>query len=229
MKKKIVIVLALLLTFLSSTSGMSVKASEDNPAFLITDEYIIIEHVKYKMMDNKINYNGLVYELNEDDLLVAYDADGTPNIISLPVEKFKITDEERIKELNKMVGISSDGTRDLPSYTVNPPYTKKLGSTQWSETSPYVNVNVPGQTYYRVLSLKITGLAWNASKKFDVHGIYGDISGNWYDLTKFRNYDFGLNNTIKWQNFSSTRYAALVFGNLAGETGYTYTINRSSI
>lgn len=229
MKKKLVIVLTLVLTMLGANNGMVVRASEDDPAFLITDEYVIIEHVRYAIDNKKVNYNELEYEQIDKNLFVAYDAEGIPNAFSLPLEENRIKDKERIRELDNLVGISSDGTRALPSSTVNPPYTRTLSSTQWSVTTPAVNVNVPGGNFYRVLSLKITGLAWNASKVFSVHGIYGDISGNWYDLPKFLNHSFATNNTVKWQNFTSTRYAILTFGNLAGETGYTYTVNRSAI
>ena len=229
MKKKLVIVLTLVLTMLCSNNGMVVRASEDDPAFLITDEYVIIEHVRYAIDNKKISYNGLEYEQIDENLFVTYDTEGTLNAFSLPLEENRIKDKERIRELDNLVGISSDGTRALPSSTVNPPYTRTLSSSQWSVTTPAVNVNVPGGKFYRVLSLKITGLAWNASKVFSVHGIYGDISGNWYDLPKFLNHSFATNNTVKWQNFTSTRYAILTFGNLAGETGYTYTVNRSAI
>ncbi|MEF9962021.1 MAG: hypothetical protein RR945_03215 [Erysipelotrichaceae bacterium] len=228
MKKRLVMILTLTFAIFVMSNASGIKAMENNPAFFVADEYVIIEHSKYDLVNNKIIYNGLEYELIDSGVFEAYDDEGILNILSLPIEDNRITDKERIKELNEQVGISSDGNRSLPSSTVNAPYTRTLPNNQWSVTTPAVNINIPGQTYYRVLSLKVTGLAWNASKKFSVHGIWGDIAGDWYDLPKFLNHDFGLNNTVKWQNFSTTRYAILTFGSLAGETGYTYTINKST-
>lgn len=223
MKNKLIVILSIMIAILSTSN--CTKAMED-VSFLITDDYVIIEHVKYAIIDNKFNYNGLEYEKVEDNLYVAYDEKGIPNIISLPTEEYRITDEKVIEELNNSVGITDEVTRLIPSSTVNLPYTKT--SDSWLVTTPAVNVNVPGGNFYRVLSLKITGLAWNASKIFDVHGIYGDVLGNWYDLPTFKNHNFGTSNTVKWLNYSSTRYAKLIFGNLANENGFTYTVNRST-
>lgn len=216
------------INILCINSGLAVKALENDPAFLNTDEYLIIEHKKYELIDNKIHYNGLEYELIDENLLVAYDLEGIANILSLPLEKYRIKDKEKMNELNNSVASSDDRQKAIPSSTVNLPYTKKLADNVSSVISPTVNVNVPGSTFYRVLSLKITGLVWNAPKNFDVRGIHGDVAENWYDLPIFRNHNFGTNNTVKWQNFTSTRCVTLIFCNLAGETGYTYTINRST-
>lgn len=229
MKKKLIISVSLLFTILLNAFPVSVKAFQYEPEFLITNEYVIIEYEKYDLVDNKINYNNRVYELIDDNFFVSYDCDGTKNILTLPLENNKIKDKTRIKQLNDLVGINPNSQRAIPSTTVNPPYTKTLANDQWIETSPAVNVNMPGKPFYKVLSLKITGLAWNASKIFDVYGIYGDSAGNWYDLPSLKNHNFGSNNIVKWNNFSSTRYAILTFGNISGETGYTYTINRSTI
>lgn len=70
--------------------GCIVNATEQNPAFEITNDYIIIEHVKYVFKDNKINYNNLEYELIDDNLLVAYDSEGIPNLLSIPTEENRI-------------------------------------------------------------------------------------------------------------------------------------------
>lgn len=209
--------------------GCIVNATEQNPAFEITNDYIIIEHVKYVFKDNKINYNNLEYELIDDNLLVAYDSEGIPNLLSIPTEENRIKDEEKIAELNASVGLTANESRAIPSSTVNLPYTKKLSSSQWSVTTPAANVNIPGKKFYKVLSLKITGLSNSKSKKIDVRGIFGDVSGNWYDLTTYSNHDFGVKNIVKWQNFTSTRYAKLIFCSLSGQTGYTYTMNRGTI
>lgn len=229
MRNKLVMILTIMLAIIGFNGGMIVNAAEQNPAFEITDDYIIIEHVKYVFKDNKINYNNLEYELIDDNLLVAYDSEGIPNLLSIPTEEYRIKDEERIAELNASVGLLVNGSSAIPSSTVNLPYTKKLSSSQWSVTTPAGNVNIPGQKFYKVLSLKITGLSSSKSKKFDVRGIYGDISGNWYDLPAYSNYDFGVKNIVKWQNFTSTRYAKLIFGSLSGQTGYTYTMNRGTV
>lgn len=227
---KIITTILTLMLSITCLNGKSIvtATSEQNPTFKITDNYIIIEHTKYIFKNNKIYYNDLEYELIDDNLLVAYDTDGILNLLSIPTEENRIKDKEILNELNSSVGLSINGIRAIPSSTVNLPYTKKTSSSQWSVTTPAANVNVPGKTFYKILSLKITGLSSSKSKKFDVHGIYGDVSGNWYDLPDYSNYDFGTKNIVKWQNFTSTRYAKLVFGSLSGQTGYTYTINRAT-
>lgn len=221
MKKKLVIALTLMLTIFS----LNIKASEDDPAYLITDEYIIIEHVKYDLVDNKIKYMGLDFEL-EDSVLVAYDAEGVPNILVLPVEQNRIKDEETIRELNSQVGISANKTRAIPTYTVNLPYSKTLSNSQWSDTTPAININVPGKTEIPYTYLSVSGLAWNANKHFSVGHTTGDFAGNWYSQPFKNDHNFGAVNKLIFINTTATRYAIYTLGNLGGETGYTYSFTK---
>lgn len=124
MKKKFILALTLIIMVFAISDGKAIKADSD-PAFLITENYIIIDHVKYDLVDNKISYKGLDFELI-DAALVAYDEDEAANIFVLPVEQNRIKDKEKINELNALVGDSNITTRSIPTSTVNPPYTRVI-------------------------------------------------------------------------------------------------------
>lgn len=211
----------IVITISTITGGKNIKAVEENPAYLITNDYIIIDHVKYDLVNNRINYLGLEFELNEGTL-TAYDSEGVENIIVLPVEQNKITDEKTIEELNAMVGLSNEKLRALPSKTVNLPYKHTLSNNQWCDTTPAININIPGKTEIPITNLKITGMAWNANKHFSIGWSTGDVNGNWYGQKFINDYDFRIVNLRRFVNMTATRYEIFTLGNLAGETGYTY-------
>lgn len=123
MKRKFMFFLTFLLTIFMVSSGESIKATENDPAYMITDDYVIIDHVRYELNENKIHYMGLDFEL-KDGTLIAHDAEGVESIMVLPVKENRITDKETIAKLNAMVGVSDSKTRAIPSNTVNLDYKK---------------------------------------------------------------------------------------------------------
>ncbi|MGB4984659.1 MAG: hypothetical protein WBO70_02660 [Erysipelotrichaceae bacterium] len=72
-------------------------------------------------------------------------------------------------------------------------------------------------------------MPWLATKIFKVNGLYGDVAGNWYELPTVNNHDFGNVDTIRYLNYTSTRYIKFFIACLYGEPGFTYTINRGLV
>lgn len=221
MKKKLIWVMVVSLLTFGVGSGNSIKAAE-GPAFLIAEDYVIINYEKYDLVDNKVTYDGLDFELI-DGSLVAYDAEGVANIIPLPVEENKITDEELLAELNSQ-NLDGYNRSFTPSNAVYPPYTKTIPAGQWNTQSPYVHLK-GGYTY-----LTITKMPASSDKHFTVTFLWGDLAGDWYRHDPHVNYDFGgVKNYIKYLMLTSTRYGIFTLGNLYGAPGYTYTVSISNI
>lgn len=223
MKKNIFTILIVILTIFSVSSGVAVQALENSPAYFISENYVIIDYVKYNLINNKINYNGLEYELVDASLL-AYDAQGVPNIIVLPVEENRITDETEIRELNSKIGIPSINTRAVPTNAKNLPYSATVPSGQWYVETPAVKIVDP--TAYRVTKLTLSNFPSLVTKRFSVSFRYCDSLGNWYIHSQVNDHDFGKVNYIRFQNLSTTRYGIFHIGSLYGEPTYKYTISR---
>lgn len=226
MRKNIFISLIAILALFSVCGGGSIQALEDNPAYLISDDYIIIDHVKYDLVNNKINYYGLEYELIEGSL-VAYDEQGVPNVIVLPVEENKITDEDEIRELNSKIGKSDVNTRAVPTNPKNLPYSANVSAGNWYVETPAVKI-IDG-TAYRVTKITLSNFSSSAVKRFSVVFRYCDALGNWYKSEQVNDYNFGKVNYLRFQNLSTTRYGMFALGSLYDEPSYKYTISRSKI
>lgn len=220
MKKKIGLIVTLVLALLCSSSNIS--AMENNPAFLIADDYIIIDYKKYDLVDNKVIYNGIEYVL-EDFNLVSYDADGHETILLLPVEENRIKDEKLIQELNRQVGISSDGATTLSVSAVNCPYFEIVPAGQWNAETPFINVNAPGTTPVAFTHLTIKDIG-STKKIFTVTGIWGDIGGDWYSLDAHKEQDFSKKYYITYGHISTLRYFKFFIGSLYGTPGFTYKL-----
>lgn len=93
--------------------------------------------LKKRKEDEEKNY----YELKNGSLV--YVNNGVESVIVLPVEENKITDEETIKELNRLAGNSNDKIR--ADKAQNLPYYKTVPSGEWNSQTLIFNINIPDQ------------------------------------------------------------------------------------
>ncbi|MGB4984658.1 MAG: hypothetical protein WBO70_02655 [Erysipelotrichaceae bacterium] len=149
MKKRILLPLVVTLMMLCF-GEICVMAEEIKPAFFIGDDYVIIEYVKYDLLDNKINYYGVEFELVEGNF-VRNSGEGQIDIIPLPVVENRIKDIKTITSINAKIGVFDDVIRGLPSSTVNAPYSKIISAGNWYAETPYVNINIPGRLFFKPL------------------------------------------------------------------------------
>lgn len=215
MKKKLIWVMVLSLLTFGTISGKTVNASQ-GPAFLIENDYVIINYEKYELINNRITFDGLEYEL-QDNNFISYDEEGVLNVLPMPVAENQITDKAVLAELNRQI----HNTKAVPSVVINPPYTKVVPAGQWNSQSPYINIR-GGYTLLRVYNMPL-----GSNKRFSVHFIWGDEAGNWFKHQTYNDYDFGKLNYIKYSKFSTAAYGQFVLGNLYGTPGYTYTVSIS--
>lgn len=207
------------------SSNIGVNAMERNPAFFLAEDYVIIDYVKYNLVNNKVFYNGLEYELI-DATLMAYDANGVPNVIVLPVEQNMIKDDERIRELNRSIGLNARGS--VPTKTVPLPFSATVAKGGWFAQSPYVRVNLPEQEFMKFTYITISNMPVSARKDFKFSMVYCDVFGNWYD-SEYWNRNLSVLNYIKIQNYTTLAYASFGIACLYGEPGFTYRITKGKI
>ena len=221
MSKKIAaMVLAITLIFGTNTF---IYAAEI-PAYEITDTYVRIDYKVYQIEDNTIQYNGRVYEII-DYALVSQEDDGTPIVLVLPVEQNKITDPERIAELNESIKHDNSVTRDVPSSYVNLPYTASIPEGQWMNITPAFKML--NAKFYYFTTLKLYDFPLFADKRFAVKFTYCTPLGDWYDHAYINEWNFTLlNNTIKYENLSVMAYGRMAITNLYADPSpsYTFTI-----
>ncbi|MGX8850659.1 hypothetical protein [Amedibacillus sp. YH-ame10] len=220
MKKKLVLIFTLVVTLLYSNIG--INAMENSPAFLIADDYIIIEYEKYNLIDNKVIYNGIEFEL-KDHNLVTYDDNGDVIILLLPIEENRIKDEVMVQELNRQVGASNNDIAVLSVPAVNLPYSRTVPAGQWNAETPYFNVNAPGQPRTGLTHITITNIP-SSKKIFTITGIWGDVAGDWFSMPVIREQDFGKKNKVSYANVSTMRYSKFFIGCLYGTPGFTYKV-----
>lgn len=216
MKKKI-ITIATVFTLLIMCNGNPIKAQETQQ-YYIGDDYIIMDYKKYDLVDNKVKYNGLVYELKNGSLVSVNN--GIESVIVLPVEENKITDEETIKELNRLAGNSNDKIRAVQAQ--NLPYYKTVPSGEWNSQTPIFNINKPGQLEIPVVYLKITTSM--IQKRFSISYVTGDIAGDWFTQKFSKDIDFSLLNYRRYVPTTATRYAMWTIGALYSNAGYNYSL-----
>lgn len=219
MKKKLIMFMVTTLLIFGVGSGQSIKAS-DGPAYLIADDYIIINYEKYDLVDNKVIYDGLEFDLIDNNL-VGYDKDGIQSIILLPVAENKITDKELVSDLNMQAFGTNNGTRVIPSQRVNLPYTGKVPYGEWSAQSPCLNL-LPGYAFLYISNMPLT-----ANKTFSIGFTYCDIAGDWFSYKFHSNWDFSNGMPCKYQVDSSIVCGIISLGVLYGTPGFTYTVKHS--
>lgn len=216
MKKRLIWVMVLSFLMFGVISGENVHASQ-GPAFLIEEDYVIINYERYELVDNKIFFDGLEYELIDNNF-ISYDEENVTNVLLMPVPENQITDKAVLARLNGQI---HNDTKAIPSNIVATPYTKVVPAGEWNSQTPYLTMK-GGYTILRLDSMP------QANKVFSVHLGWCDIAGDWYTYPPINNYDFSVKNFIQFSKFSSAVCGQFILGDLYGTPGYKYTIYQTN-
>ena len=187
------------------------------PAYAITDSVVIINYVPYKINDNKIIYNGLNYEI-EDNLLVSYD-DDILTLFVLPIEENKITDPQKITELNASISESSSNTRATTS-TVTIPYQANVPLGQWQTVTPTFYLNGSGYNY--LTYLKLNNFSSASDRKFLIIAAVKSADGTW-SSGQIEHTFVAPFNAVRFQNDSGMTHGRFTITNLYGDPSPSYT------
>lgn len=206
-------------------------AAESQPEFAITDEFVIINSVSYKIHNNTIQYNGETYEVEENYTLSKYDENGRKIICILPVEQNRVTDPVEIAQLNAAVAEleeNSTSAYSFPSSHVSLPYSANVPKGQYMTITPAFKM-IESQFSYKT-KLKLTNFPLLADRRFHIIFSTCDPTGNWTSVT-IPMHDFLVDNVIAYQNLSSMRYGRFSITNLYGDPSpsYTYKIYLSNL
>ena len=129
------IVVLLCLTFaLFPTPVIGVEQDQ----FLLADNYVVIEYVKYNIVNSKITYNGKEFE-KQGFVFISYDNDET-EVMVLPIEQNRITDPDIVFALNARIGLIDVNANEvvMTDYELNEAINRYFGnSTQRSAISDY--------------------------------------------------------------------------------------------
>lgn len=216
MKKRLIWVMVLSLLMIGAISGETVHASE-GPAFLIEEDYVLINYERYELVDNKIFFDGLEYELIENNF-ISYDKENVLNVLLMPVLENQITDKAVLARLKGQI---YNDTKAIPSTIVATPYTKVVPAGVWSSQTPYLNMK-GGYTILRLDSMP------QVNKLFNVNLIWCDKVGDWYTYPAITNYDFAKKNFIQFSKFSTAVCGQFILGNLYGTPGYKYSVYQTN-
>lgn len=222
MKNKKFYAILLSMTIALSNVGIVSSAKETQPVYDITDEYIVIDSVPYEIVDNTIQYNGMIFEL-QGYTLVSYDDDGSAILLILPIEQNKVTDPTEIARLNSEVIRNDLQNRSIPSNPKSLPYSADVAKGKASITTPYVEINPSGFNYYTVLDIYDIS---TIDRVFSVYFSSGDVLGNWYSTKDYVDYNFSKK--LKIINLSVTRYGIFDIDSPSSKPSYTYEISLSN-
>lgn len=109
MKKRSIWVMVLSFLMFGAISGKNVHASE-GPAFLIEEDHVIINYERYELVDNKIFFDGLEYELIDNNF-ISYDKENVIDVLLMPVPENQITDKAVLARLNGQI---HNNTKAIP-------------------------------------------------------------------------------------------------------------------
>lgn len=184
------------------------------PAYAITDNVVIINHIPYEINNNKILYNGLNYEI-EDNLLVSYD-DNILTLFVLPFKENIVTNPFEIARLNASISISSNSTRVL---NVTIPYQADVPSGQWQTITPTFALNGSGYNY--LTYLKLNNFSSN-DRTFLIIAAVKSSDGTWSSGSKQHTFVAPFN-AVRFQNDSTMTHGRFTMTNLYGDPSPSYT------
>lgn len=218
----IIVILSLFLLY-----NTDVYASDEIERYLITDEYVTIDYVKYPILNNTINYQGKIYKI-ENSILITTDNNGNETKLLLPFKENKVTDPEEIAELNRAVEITELNRTLEENITQNKFYLNSVNyliyptrvpSGQYLTRTPSFSYR-DRQAYYT--RLQITDLPWNANKTFNIKFAIRDLSGEW--IYHEEDHDFTWDQTCDYLNYTSMDYGLFIITNLYDAPSYTYSV-----
>lgn len=216
-----------MVAFLISSLTVQVFASNSSEEICeITNDYVIIDGVKYVVVDNKVEYNGNVYELSNGKL-ERFDKEGNLIVLALPTKDNKITNPQLIEELNKKLNSESALNLGIPTEYVTLPYGAYVPEGQWNTVTP--TFQIPTNPFYYGINLELSNLPLFSDKRYQIIYSYCDLLGEWYSVTEY--YDFSLSSRIRFENYSSNRYGFFSITNLYGNPSpsYRYDIYMSEL
>ena len=176
MKKNLKVFVSLLaLTLVLGIQTTARAAEETTPAFAITEEAVIIDHVPYAIENGAIQYEGKTYEVQEDDTLISYDKDGLAELLVLPINVKEVTEPEKIAELNAALSqaqrnnffsrfFRSTLTRNISA--IDLPYSENVVKGALIAVTPVFNVI--STEYHYATHLKVYGLSLLDDPNFKV-------------------------------------------------------------
>lgn len=218
MKIKKLFTAFLSMSFALSCFNTTAFANEEQPAFEVTDDHVVIDSVAYELVNNTIQYDGMTFELRGYSLY-SIDTDGSLVVMILPVEQNQVTDPEKIAQLN--AGLKA--TKDVPSNPESLPYTADVKKGTSSVTTPYFEINPSKYYYYTMLS--ITDVSPKTTK-FSAYFSCCDMLGKWYSDEEHMDWDFSK--PLKVLNMSTTRYGGFIIESPSSKPSYTYKIYLSN-
>ena len=171
----------------------------------------------YKINDNKIVYNGLTYEI-EDNMLVSYD-DNIVTLFVLPIEENKITDSREIAKLNAVVDSSSSVSRATTS-AVSVPYEANVAKGKTQITTPIFKMHESG--FRNLTYLKLNNFSSLSGRKFLITISMKLSDGTWATGQKECSFVAPLN-VARFQNISGMEYGRFTIKNLNGNPSPSYT------
>lgn len=226
MLKKLVSMLVTMTLLLGTNTIIFAEeiSANETPAYEITDEYVRIDYIEYEIVNNTIQYNGYTYEIMEYSL-VRYEEDGTPVVLPLPVEQTKITDPERIAELNASMREAAQRSVRSTEYE-DLPYTASVPEGQWLVQTPMFNL----LTVHSLIGIRVRlyDFPLFADKEFDIRFIYYSVTGNWHEHKPYRNWTFSwFDDDVLFEKSTEMLYGQFVFANLYGDPSpsYKYTVS----
>lgn len=200
-------------------------AAEGQPRYAITDDVVIIDYAEYEIINGKIQYNGWTYDV-DGNVLVRYDAEG-PIYLVLPTEQNRITNSERIAELNAAIGKEDPLGRAVPSNPVNLPYTANVARGTITTISPAFKI-VPSR-FYNYINCRLTNFSTPVNKTYYIIFSSCDVTGTWTEYQT--RWDFGGRDFVRFDVYSSMQYGLFAITNLYDDPApsYTYEIFLSAV
>lgn len=224
MKKKLVSLMLVLA--LAVGAFPAVFAAEEQPRYAITEEVVIIDYVKYEIVDNTIQYEGKTYEI-DDYKLITYDDNNDPIYFVLPVEQARVTDPEQIAILNAAIGKTDSLARAVPSSPVDLPYTANVAKGDYLTVTPAFNI-INNSRFQRSTNLSLSNLPLSSDGRYYIIFSTCDVTGTWTSHEFHRN--FLGDPILKIANSSSMAYGMFTITNLYDDPSpaYTYTVYLST-
>lgn len=210
-------------------SSMTIQVFASSPSVTtceITNDYVVIDGAKYDVVDNKVEYNGNVYEIS-NGRLERFDKEGNLIILALPTKDNMITDPQVIEELNKRFNSESALNLGIPTEYKTLPYGDDVPEGQWNTITPIFQI--PTYPFYYGINLELSKLPLFSDKRFQIIYSFCDSLGQWYSETE--NYSFALSNRIRFENNSAIRYGYFSITNLYDNPSpsYRYDIYMSEL
>ena len=223
MKKNLKVFVSLLaLTLVLGIQTTARAAEETTPAFAITEEAVIIDHVPYAIENGTIQYEGKTYEVQEDGVLATYDENGEESALLLPTEQYWVSDPERIAELDAAVANSNRRKMSRGIVYGSLPFEGRIpaGFRNKVMTAAF---NIIDTCFERAIVVELSGFALFADKNFEIIFSTGDGRGSWQearvigsDLLKIRRMK------AAFENFSTHTYGVFTINYLGDKSNPAY-------